>query len=162
MRVFDEMQREPTAYRSLLMVAGAVLADPEPMIARLVRGCIALAFTATVPADQSSHHHADAVKGGELSYTILAMKRKGIMHSSLLQLTGAVLAGPEPMLPRLVRGCIALAFTACVLAVGLHAATALLIPRQGQLAQLHDTSDATRATHVQIATGTCWVGHGWP
>ena len=51
------MEREPTAYmyRSLLMVAGMVLVDPEPMLARLVRGCIALSFTARVPADQSSH-----------------------------------------------------------------------------------------------------------
>ena len=32
------------------MVAGAVLANPEPMLARLVRGCIALAFTACVRA----------------------------------------------------------------------------------------------------------------
>ena len=37
------------------MVAGMVLVDPEPMPARLVRGCIALSFTARVPADQSSH-----------------------------------------------------------------------------------------------------------
>ena len=44
------LQREPTAYRSLLMLAGAVLADPEPRLkrscARLVRGCISMAFTA--------------------------------------------------------------------------------------------------------------------
>ena len=40
------LQRELTAYRSLLMPAGAVVADPETMLARLVRGCIALAFTA--------------------------------------------------------------------------------------------------------------------
>ena len=57
-------QREPTAYRSLLlMVAGAVLADPKAMLARLVCGCIALAFTASVPADQSSQGHAHTVKG---------------------------------------------------------------------------------------------------
>ena len=30
------LQREQTAYSSLLMLAGAVLADPEPMLARLV------------------------------------------------------------------------------------------------------------------------------
>ena len=36
------LQREQTAYRSLLMVSGAVLADPEPMLSRLVRGCITL------------------------------------------------------------------------------------------------------------------------
>ena len=56
------MEREQTAYCSLLMVAGTVLADPERMLARLVRSCIALAFTATVPADQSSQRHADTVK----------------------------------------------------------------------------------------------------
>ena len=49
------MQREPTAYRSLLTRAGAVLADPEQMLARLVRGCIALAFTAGVRAVATSH-----------------------------------------------------------------------------------------------------------
>jgi hypothetical protein len=80
------------------------MADPEPMPSRLIRGCIALAFTACVLAIAcSSHHLADTVKGGQLSYTILAMKREGIMYSSLLQLTGAAMAGPEPMLPRLVR-----------------------------------------------------------
>ena len=41
------MERDQTAYSSLLMVAGAVLADPEPMLARLVRGFIAMAFTAS-------------------------------------------------------------------------------------------------------------------
>ena len=61
------MEREPTAYRSLLMLAGALLAGLEPMRSRLVRGCIALAFTASVPADLSSHRLADTVKGGELS-----------------------------------------------------------------------------------------------
>ena len=45
------MEREHTAYRSVLMVAGAVLADAEPMLARLIRGCIAVAFTARVDAD---------------------------------------------------------------------------------------------------------------
>ena len=56
------MEREPNAYRSLLMVAGTVLADPERMLARLVRGCIALAFTACVPAVACSHRLADTVK----------------------------------------------------------------------------------------------------
>ena len=63
------LQRELTAYRSLPMMAGAVLADPEPMPSRLVRGCIALVFTASVPADQSSRRLADPVKGSELSYS---------------------------------------------------------------------------------------------
>ena len=37
------LQREQTTYRSLLMRPGAVLADARPMLARLVRGCIAMA-----------------------------------------------------------------------------------------------------------------------
>ena len=111
------MQREQRTYRSLLARVGAAMADPEPTLPSLVRGCIALAFTACVLAVACSHCLADTVKGGELSYTILAMKREGIVNSSLLQLAGAAMADPEPMIPRLVRGCIALAFTACVLAV---------------------------------------------
>ena len=111
------LQREPTAYRSLLMVAGAVLADPEPMLARLVRGCIALAFTACVLAVACSHRRADAVKGGELNYMTLALQREPTAYRSLLMRLGAVPADPEPMRSRLVRECIALAFTACVLAV---------------------------------------------
>ena len=58
------LQREPTKYRSLLMRPGAVLADARPMLARLVRGCIALAVTARVRADACSHRLAHAVKGG--------------------------------------------------------------------------------------------------
>ena len=112
------MQREQRTYRSLLARVGLVMAGPEPMLPRLVRGCIAPAFTACVLAVARSHHLADdTVKGGELSYMRPAMQREGIVNSSLLQLTGAVLAGPEPILSRLVHGCIALAFTACVLAV---------------------------------------------
>ena len=96
-----------------LKKGGGDLADPEPMPARLVRGCIALAFTACVPAN--NHGLADTVdKGGELSYTTLAMEGEHIACSSLLRLMGAALADPEPMPARLVRGCIALAFTACV------------------------------------------------
>ena len=56
------LQREPTAYCSQLMVAGTVLADPEPMPARLIRGCIALTFTASVLAVACSHRLADTVK----------------------------------------------------------------------------------------------------
>ena len=86
------------------------------MLARLVRGCIALAFTACVLADACSHRLAEAVKGGELSYMALAMEREQTAYCSLLMVAGMVLADPERMLARLVRGCIALAFTACVLA----------------------------------------------
>ena len=119
------LQREPTAYCSLLMVAGTVLADPELMLARLIRGCIALPFTACVLAVACSHSLADAVKGGELSYMTLEMEREPTAYRSLLIRLGAVLADTEPMLARVVRGCIALAFTACVYSL-LHAATALL------------------------------------
>ena len=55
------LQREPTAYCSLLPRARAVLADPELMPARLVRGCIALGFTACLLAVACSHRLADAV-----------------------------------------------------------------------------------------------------
>ena len=84
------------------------------MLARLVRGCIALAFTTCVPAVACSH---ESVKGSELSYMTLALQREPTAYRSLLMRLGAVLADPEPMPARLVRGCIALAFTACVLAV---------------------------------------------
>ena len=92
------LQLEPTAYSSLLIVAGAVLADPGPMLARLVRSCIALAFTACVLAHQFSHCLADAVKGGELSYMALALEREPTAYRSVLMVAGAVLANPEPML----------------------------------------------------------------
>ena len=111
------MEHEQLAHGSLLPLAGAVLAIPEPMLSRLVRGCIALAFTACVHAVASSDRLADTVKGSELSYAAPAMEREGIAHCSLLQLAGAVLAGSEPILSRLVRGCIALTFTAGVRAV---------------------------------------------
>ena len=86
------MEREPNAYRSLLMVAGVVLASAEPMLTRLVRGCIALAVTASVPADQSSPRLADPVKGGELSYMVLAMEREQPAYRSLLLVARVVLA----------------------------------------------------------------------
>ena len=35
------------------MLEGAVLTDPEPIPPRLVRGCIVMAFTASVPAVES-------------------------------------------------------------------------------------------------------------
>ena len=55
------MEREQSTCRSLLPRVRAVLADPEPMLARLVRGCIALAFTACVLADACMHRlHAPA------------------------------------------------------------------------------------------------------
>ena len=105
------MEREQRAYSSLLPLAGAVLADPEPMPSRLKRGCIALTFTACVLAVACSHCLADTVKGGELSYMALALQREPTAYRSLPTRARAVLAGPEPMLSRLVRGCIALAFS---------------------------------------------------
>ena len=53
------MEREQTAYRSHLHLAGAVLADPEPSSLRLVRGCIAVPFTADVRAVASRDRLAD-------------------------------------------------------------------------------------------------------
>ena len=41
------MEREYTMYRSLLPLAGAVVADPEPTPLRLLRGCIAGHLTAS-------------------------------------------------------------------------------------------------------------------
>ena len=69
---------------------------------------------------------ADTIEGDELRYMALAMEREQIPYRSLLTLAGAVEANLEPMLSRLVRGCIALAFTACVPA--LLACTISLIP----------------------------------
>ena len=43
---------EQTVYSSLLMRSGPLLADPKPMLSRLIRGCIAIAFTSTAPANQ--------------------------------------------------------------------------------------------------------------
>jgi len=71
-------------------------------------------FPAGLRVVARNHRLADTVKGGELSYMTLAMEREHNACSSLLRLMTAVLADPEPMLSRLVRGCIALAFTACV------------------------------------------------
>ena len=91
------LRREPTAYRSLRMRLGAVLPDPEPMLARLVRSCIALAFTACVLADQFSHCLADAVKGGELSYMALALRREPTAYRSLLMVAGVVLTNASTL-----------------------------------------------------------------
>ena len=63
------------------------------------------------------HRLVDTVKGGELSYTALAMERVQIVHSSPLPVARAVLAEPGPMPARLGRGGIALAFTAGVRAI---------------------------------------------
>ena len=108
------MECEHTAYRSLVMRSRAVLADSEPVLPCLARGCITTGFTASVPADQSSHRLSDTVKGSELRYTTLAMEREHTAYRSLLMRSRAVLAGSEPMLARLVRGCFATAFTASV------------------------------------------------
>ena len=62
--------REPTAYSSQLMLVGVVLAGSQPMLARLLHGCTAMAFTASVPADQPSHRLAHTIKGGERPATL--------------------------------------------------------------------------------------------
>ena len=122
------MEREQIACSSLVALTGAGLADPELMLSRLERGCIALTFTACVLAVARRHRLADTVKGSELRYTALAMEREQIACSSLVALTGAGLADPELMLSRLERGCIALTFIACVLAVARSHPAALLTP----------------------------------
>ena len=96
---------------------------------------------------------ADTVKGGELNYMALALICEQTAYSSLLMLEGAVLADPGPMLSRLVRGCIALAFTACVNAVASsHRFADTAKAREAAL--LHDTSNGTRANCVLFATDT--------
>ena len=92
---------EQTAYSSLLTLAGAVLAKPEPMLARLVRGCIAMAFTASVPADQSTHRLADPVKGCGCMGPVT--EREQTAYSSLLRRLHTVQADPGAMPPRLIR-----------------------------------------------------------
>ena len=112
------MEREHIVHSSLLMVAGTVLADLGPMLARLVRGCIDMAFTACVLAVACSHCLADTVKVGcELICMALAMEREPTGCSSLLMVLRTAVAGLDPMLVRLVCGCIALAVTVLVLAV---------------------------------------------
>ena len=124
-----------------MTLAGTVLADAEPLLSRPVRGCIALAFTACVLAVARSHRRlVDTVKGGELSYTALAVEREQIVCSSLLRLAGAVLADAEPLLSRLVRGCIALAFALVAYSL-LHAATAL---REGGRSMVRRHKDGER------------------
>ena len=131
------------------------------MLTRLVHGFIAVAFTACVHAVASSHRRADTVKGSKLGYTTVAMKCEPIVYSSLLTLAKVVLAAPEPMLARLVRGCIALAFTSGVRAV---ASSHRLAddPVKERRTHLHDSSNGTRANHVQLATYTGKGGPGRP
>ena len=54
---------------------------------------------------------ADTIKGGQLSYMTPAMQREQSTYRSLLARARAVMTDPEPMLARLVCGCIALFFT---------------------------------------------------
>ena len=67
------MEREQTAYRSLLVRYGAVLTDHEPMLARLVRGCIAMASLLACLRHLHAPPIADTFKGSELSYMALAL-----------------------------------------------------------------------------------------
>ena len=157
------MQREQTAYISVLMMAGAVLADPEPMLARLVRGCIALAFTACVAVAACSHRLAHTFKRSRATSSAtwhsLAMQREQTTSRTLLLPAGAVLADPEPMLARLVRGFIALAFTACVYSL-LHAVTVLLIPSTAaSSATWHWRCNASKPRAERYC---CRQGRSWP
>ena len=81
------MEREPTAFRSLLMRPGTVLADPGALIARLVRGWFALAVGARVRAlivASTSERFADTFRGRQLSRLALAMEREPTAFRSLL------------------------------------------------------------------------------
>ena len=71
------------------MMAGAVFADHGPILARLIRGCIAVARVRTVAC---IHRLADTVKGGEPSYMALVIACDHTAYRSLLLLAGAVLA----------------------------------------------------------------------
>ena len=102
------MEREQSTCRSLLPRARALLADPEPMLSRLVRGCIVLPFTATVPAVARSHRLAERCRQGrpaQLHGTGVATRAKCV-QIALLMVAGAVVADPERMPARMVRGCI--------------------------------------------------------
>ena len=81
-----------------------------------------------MPADQSSHCHANAVKGGELSYMALALEHEPTAYRSLLMVSGAVLADPEPMLARLEWYAAASPRPSLLACPLLHASTALLMP----------------------------------
>ena len=66
------------------------------------------------------------------------------------------MADAEPMLARLVRSWIAMAFLAGV------PASPYMRCRQGRRAQLHGTRDGTRANRVQLATGAGGGGRDQP
>ena len=155
------LKRKRIVCNSLLKMAGAVPADREPVRPRLVRGCIALAFTACVLAVACSHRLADPVKGSELSYMTLTLQREPTAYRSLLMRLGPVLTDPELMLARLVRGCIALAFTACVLAVACSHRPADPV-KGSELSLLHGSSNGTRANRAQLAADATWGGPGRP
>ena len=61
---------EDTAYSLLLMLTGVILADPKLMLASLVRGCIGMAFTASVPNDQSSHRLGCSYRQGRRAHLL--------------------------------------------------------------------------------------------
>ena len=71
----------------------------------MVRGWVAMDFTARVLADASSHSLVGTVEGGELRYMKLASEREQLAYSSVLMRSGAVLADHKPM--RYAAACIA-------------------------------------------------------
>ena len=70
------MAREPTAFRSLLIRPGAVLAAPGAILARLVRGHIALAVSARVPAVADTFSTSAPADCGELSFPRTAVAHR--------------------------------------------------------------------------------------
>ena len=88
------------------MLAGAALAGPEPVLARLVRGCIGHrlglhCWRACVPSMLMPLRAASSA-----CYVALAIEREHTTYRSPQMLAGAVLARPGPMHACLIRGCI--------------------------------------------------------
>ena len=73
--------------------------------------------TARVNGGAWPHIHADAVTVGELSYMTLAMAREVTTCTLLFRQSEAALPGPELILTRLARACIAVGCTALVPAI---------------------------------------------
>ena len=99
------LQREQTACTSLLMLARAVMAEPEPMLARLVPWYGAASPWPSLlawPLMHACHRLADAVKGGELSYMALALEREQTIcprRHEAPKLSRTVPRGAQPMQP---------------------------------------------------------------
>ena len=109
---------EPTAYSSLRMRWEVVLADPKPKLARLIRGGLALACIPPARATISANHRrtlctvdGDAVAWSKRLHASQRRTARYVCYRGWYRHKG-LLADPEPVLARLIRGCIAVACTA--------------------------------------------------